>query len=502
MSDLILAIDAGTSAVKAAVFDLGGQMLTSASRPLAVTHPFPDQTVQSVKATFEAVVAVAGSAARDVGDRIDSVVVSSQRATFVPIDRSNSPLSEWISWQDHRGVRQCEKLRNQVGDDEYFRTTGLAIEPTAAISKIMWLADHDPGLFDSVGQFASHQGLILSLLGADEVVSSYSDAAYLGLFDITSGDWNPRLCELAGISIGAMGRVVPSGSIVGTVSSSISERIGISRTASLVVGGGDLQCGALGLGAADPSVMTVGLGTGGHCVAWTNEPVFLEDRVVSCQPHVLPDAWELEGIALSTASTWSWAARMFGDSAANAKTPDWDREIGRMASVPAGSDGVIVIPSLNGAGSPDWDPQVAGSAVGLRLRHGREHLLRASAEGICFELRRIKETMDLAVAPVTDVRLWGGPARSAFWAHLVADVFGVPVRPERDSRTGMLGAAVLAAVAGGGFSTHAEAIDSMVKNADPVEPDRGSSVVYEETYSRYCDAAQTLRMGFYRESNG
>lgn len=487
-ADLICAVDVGTSGAKAAVFDGQGSCLASAHRPCSGYRPAPDQFLQPVEGMRVAMVETLAEAMEGLGDRVGSVVVSSQRATFGVVDEDMTPVTDWISWQDHRGVAQCQQLAERFGAAAFYELTGLPIEPTAAISKLMWLREHDPRSLRAGTRVVSHQALLLHQLGAEGVVCSYSDASYLGLFDLSRRSWSAELCGLAGVDREQLGRAVASGTVVGAVPDAVARFTGLRPGTAIIVGGGDLQCGAVGVGSSGPGLLTVGLGTGGHCVAYADRPVFHPDRAVSCQAHVLPDAWEVEGIALSTGSTFDWLAGIAGGQHQGGSVHD--DLIQRASRAPAGSNGLLCLPMLNGAGAPDWDPAAAGALLGVRLHHGADEIVRAVMEGICMELRRIKESMDGFVDSVDQVRVWGGPARSPFWTGLVADVFGVPVYPEAAPHTGLLGAAVIAAVATGEYDSFPAACAAMVPEGAPCEPDAERTGVYEETFARYTAAVE------------
>ena len=205
--------------------------------------------------------------------RVGAVTVSGQRATFIALDADCPPLTEWISWQDHRGEAQCDALRDSVGEDAFYRITGLAIEPTAAISKIMWLRENRPDVFIAARYFVSHQSFILLTLGASQVVCSPSDASYLGVCDIGKRWWSELLCAIVGV--GADGSAIQeAGTKVGAVSAAVSAATGVLAGPDLVLGGGDLQCGALGVGADRSGSISMGLGTGGNCVAYLSDTRF------------------------------------------------------------------------------------------------------------------------------------------------------------------------------------------------------------------------------------
>lgn len=494
-ADLVCAVDVGTSGVKVAVLGPDGTLHGRARRNCMV-HYLNGHAEQSINDVWEAMTSAIAEAIADVASRIAAVTVSSQRATFVALDGNDRPLTEWISWQDHRGASYCTQLRDDIGDDSIYRITGLALDPTAPISKIMWMAKHQRQIFDDTVTFASHQAFILRQFGAESLVSGYSDASYMGTFDVSRLAWSEPICRSIGVEADRFGRVVDSGTVVGEVSESTSRATGLGRNTALVVGGGDLQCGSLGVGADRPGVLTVGLGTGGHCVSFLPSPAFHAKRAVNCQAHVVPGAWELEGIALSTASTLQWTADHLGEAdASDAGRRGRDRFeilVERAALSPAGADGLLALPMLNGAGAPHARPEFRGTVLGLNLTHDKGSLVRAFFEGICFELRSIYESMAEVGVDVTEIRAWGGPSKSAFITQMLADVFARPVTPAATADAGLVGAAIIGAAAMGLHSSIPDATAAMVRPGQVRLPLAENATVYSDCYARYLVAVSDL----------
>ena len=507
-ADLVCAVDVGTSGVKAALVSVAdGTFVSSGSRECQVLHRPDGGIEQSAEAVGAATLEAIAEAMRAIEPhRVGAVTVSGQRATFIALDADCRPLTEWISWQDHRGEAQCDALRDSVGEDAFYRITGLAIEPTAAISKIMWLRENRPDVFIAARYFVSHQSFILLTLGASQVVCSPSDASYLGVCDIGKRWWSELLCAIVGVGADGLGGIQEAGTKVGAVSAAVSAATGLLAGTDLVLGGGDLQCGALGVGADRSGSISMGLGTGGNCVAYLSDTRFHPTRAVSCQAHVIPGVWEMEGIALATASSFRWLAEELGGlesiAAAHSGRVVYDVLTELAEKVPAGSDGLLVIPALNGAGSPNWEPAFRGTVLGLSLRHDRATLFRAFIEGIAYEQRAMLDAMTELGIDASDIRLWGGPARSAMWCQLMADVFGRPVVAAATVDAGLVGAAILAAI---GIGVHADveaAVAAMVKPGRSYQPNAQNVTVYDRGYRRYLNAVSAiLQAGLYRNDS-
>jgi xylulokinase len=201
---------------------------------------------------------------------------------------------------------------------------------------------------------------------------------------------------------------------------------------------------------------------------------------------VIADAWEMEGITFSTASTFEWAASVLGRISAGSTEADWEDTIASVSAVPPGANGIVALPMLNGAGAPDWNPLVSGAVAGIRLRHDRFDVLRALVEGIGFELRRIRDSMPEEVGQITAVRVWGGPARSRLWVQLIADILGIPAFPEPSPNTGLMGAAIVAGLAMGWYPDAQMAANTVLPAVEPCLPTESLREVYDDSYGRFC----------------
>jgi xylulokinase len=248
----------------------------------------------------------------------------------------------------------------------------------------------------------------------------------------------------------------------------------------------------LGVGVIDPGAISIGVGTGGHCVAATTEPFLHPGLATSCQAHVVPARWEVEGIALATSATFQWLAEQLGapdtDSANGGDRSRYDDIITESLHVPPGADGLLVLPTLNGAGTPHWKPNVRGAVLGLSSSHTRATLYRAFLEGICYEMRGVLNAVCELGIEATDLRVWGGPARSAAWVQMFSNVLGRPLTVSTEADAGLVGAGILGAVGVGLRSTIESAVGSMVKAGHLTEPDPDHAAIYDHGYERYLDA--------------
>jgi xylulokinase len=499
MSEYLFAYDLGTTGVKAGILAPEGQLLRTTYREYRVVYPGPQWVEQPIDEMWKAQC----EATRELFDRagikptdIAAVAVSSQRATFVPVDRQERPMMHFIGWQDKRSIAQCEEMKRLIGPERYYQVTGLPIEPTAAASKILWLKEHAPEVFDNANLFASTQNVHLRQLGIVDAPCDLPDAAYLGLLDVDRLVWSRELLDALGIPEEKMPALAPSCQLVGEVSREAAEATGLAPGTSVVTAGGDLQVAGLGLGIVEPGRVSVGIGTGGGILIYLDHPARHPQIALNCLPHAVPGAWEMEGICLASGAAYKWYRDVLGVQEkviAYEKGLDAYQILDAKASqVEPGTNSVIVMPSFAGAGAPNWYPKARGVILGLTLDTDKEMLTRAMLEGICLEIRWILESAGGLGTPIEEIRIWGGGAKSSLWNQIAADVYGVPAARTVISEGGLVGAAICAGVGVGIYNDVREGAQALVKVAERYDPNPTTRDRYNEMFDIYKTTYQAL----------
>ena len=494
--------DLGTTGVKAGILTPAGELVASTYREYGVVYPGPLWVEQSIDAMWNAQC----EASRQVIDcwnidphEIAAVGISSQRATFVPVDHSGNPLTRFIGWQDKRSLAQCAEMERRVGAERYYRIAGLPIEPTAAVSKILWLKENEPKIFDQTRKFASTQNVHLVQMGVADAPCDLPDAAYLGLLDVDRLEWSAELLDALGIPGEKMPALAPSGMRVGEVSPAAAEATGLASGTPLVIAGGDLQTAGLGMGISEPGFVSVGIGTGGGVLIYLDKPLRHPDRALNCLPHAVPGAWEMEGICLASGAAYKWYRDTVGQlekaSAADLDIDAYDLLNAEAAQAASGSGGLLVMPALAGSGAPNWYPKARGVFLGLSLSTDKKQLTRAMLEGICLEIRWMLEAARKLGTDIEEVRIWGGAAKSDLWNQIAADVYGIPAARTTVPEAGLVGAAILAAVGVGIFSSAQEGARSMVQVERRYEPNPGLRLRYDEMFDLYKTTYRLLKEG-------
>jgi xylulokinase len=500
MTDYICAFDIGTTGVKAGILTPDGKVVGTAYREYGIQISGPQWVEQSVDEMWQAQGEACKQLLKDTAidpKQIVAIGISCQRATFVPVDKDQKPLMNFIGWQDQRSIEQCDRMKKQIGLERYYKIAGLPLDPIAAISKIVWLKDNRPDIFEKAHLFASTQNVHLTQLGVENAPCDLPDAAYLGLLDVDNLAWSVELLDTLGIPAEKMPRLVPSGTQVGTVSKAAAEATGLAEGTPIVTAGGDLQNAGLGMGVAEPGYVSVGIGTGGGVLICTDRPLRHPDIALNCLPHAVAGTWEMEGIALASGGAYKWVRDTLGESeclrAAEEGVDPYELLNAQAGEAPAGSNGLLMMPMLLGAGSPNWDPQARGVILGLKASTSKCDIVRAVMEGICLELRWIIESAERLGTAIEEVRIWGGAAKSPLWNQIAANVYGVPAARTEVPDAGLIGASICAGVGVGMFADARDGARRMVRIAERYEPDPAASAKYTEMFGIYKDAYKALR---------
>ena len=499
MGNHLLTFDIGTTGVKAGLFTSEGVLVGTAYQEYGVTYPKAQWVEQSISEMWEAQCLISNKLMDKTNlpsAEIAAIAISSQRATFVPVDENEKPLMNFIGWQDKRSIRQCEHMRRIVGEELYYQTAGLPIDPTAAVSKILWIKDNHPEIFERTAKFYSTQNVHLHQLGVENSPCDLPDAAYIGLLDVDRLVWSEELCKQLEIPLEKLPDLAPSGVQVGELSASAAKSLGLKKGIPIVTAGGDLQCAGVGMGITQAGLTSVGIGTGGGVLIYLDEPLRHPTAAMNCLPHAVENTWEMEGICLSSGAVYKWLRDTIGNSekeqALAAGVDPYDLLNELAASEEPGAQGIIVIPSFIGAGCPNWNPLARGAFLGLSLSTERKTLIRAVMEGICLEIRWMLEEANGLGTPIQEVRIWGGAAKSELWNQIAADVYGIPVSKTANSEAGLIGAAILAGAGVDLFESVQEGVDCLVQVAERYEPKPDLRSMYDEKFSIYKAAYSAL----------
>ncbi|NYE19032.1 xylulokinase [Microbacterium immunditiarum] len=473
-----LAVDVGTQSVKAAVLGHDG-LAPIATAPLAVSAPargaveqdprwFTDALAVAVPAALD----LAGVAGRDVA----RISVSSQLDAVVLHDRDGRTFGPALIWMDRRAVREAQAFARAADPDRVFERTGLNVDASHAAPKVMWLRAHRP---DDM-RAASFVGSLASFLTAwltGEVVHDLAQASSTLLMDVRTGSWDTGLAELAGLELERLPGIRPADTAAGTLRAPVAEVLGLTTRCEVLAGTGDDHASHLGGGGMAPGAVVDVVGTAEPVGARVEGAILDPDRLLETHRHAIRDQYLVQHPGFASGGAIRWLAGLLGVGQA--------RVLELCEQSPPGARGVRFVPSLSGALVPRWNPEVDAVFAGLSFATGPADLARAVVEGVCFALRDVVDRMrELGVGH--HVRVVGGGSRSRGWLAMKSAVLDAPLAVARVPDAAVVGAAMLAGMAGGEFGSVEEASDRLVGVVEhAVEPDPALVACYRDAHADY-----------------
>ncbi|QTE27931.1 xylulokinase [Pengzhenrongella sicca] len=435
---LVLAVDLSTTAAKAIASTTDGVVVAQASRPLRTAQPAPSQHEQDAEQWWAATQAAIAATVAQLDDpgRVRAVCLTHQRETFVCLDGEGRPLRPAILWLDGRAHAEIAAL----GSARVHELSGKPPDTTPAIYKLAWLASHEPEVLRAAARVGDVQAYLAARL-TGRWATSHASADTLGLFDLRRLDWSDELVELAGLRRDQLPDLVAAGEQIAPLTPDVARSLGLPSPVPLVAGIGDGQAAGLGLGATEPGIAYLNLGT--SMVLGVQSRGYRWDPAFRTLAGLRPGEFTLETILNAAAYLASWCREQFGAAGSDGQ-PGRELELGA-SRVPIGAEGLVTLPYWNAAQTPYWDPLARGATVGWHGRHTPAHLYRSILEGVGFELRlHLERLEEVTGTPITSIRAVGGGARSALWIQILTDITQRPVRVCAAPEVSAAGAAILA----------------------------------------------------------
>ncbi|GAB3491290.1 glycerol kinase GlpK [Nocardiopsis coralliicola] len=449
----VLTIDAGTTGVTALVVGEDARVLAKGYQEFPQHYPESGWVEHVPEEIWQATLAACRSAIDASGTTPTCIGITNQRETAVLWNRKRgSSPRRAVVWQDRRTADICRELADAGHEPRVTELTGLRLDPYFTGTKLTWIKRNDPRAWAGVESGETVVGtvdsyIVARLTAGARHVTDASNASRTLLYDIRTGQWSEELCALFGVPMAALPEVVPSYGDIGV--SDPDEFLGLRLPIAGIAG--DQQAAMFGQTCYAPGDSKCTYGTGSFILVNTGEqPVPAEQGLLSTVLWQHPDGrveYALEGSIFVTGAAVQWLRDGLGliDSAPQSEA---------LARSVSSSDGVVFVPALTGLGAPDWDPHARGSIFGITRGTGRAHLVRATLEAIAFEVRDVAEAMERASATsLPELRVDGGASSNNLLCQLQADQLGVPVARPQVQETTALGAAFLAGLGTGVWSS-------------------------------------------------
>lgn len=486
-------IDAGTTGVTVAIFDDRGVQLGTGYCEYHCHYPHPGWVEQDMEEVWNGICQAARAAVDEVDAavRIRSLALSTQRGSFVLLDENEQPIDRAILWNDSRAHEMEEVLAARIDPARYRQITGVPLSAAWSAAKIAWVARNRPAQLARARWICNGQEYFLRRLGAQTLETDPASLTLNGMMDIRRLDWSDEVLAAIGIERTLLPPVGQPARVVGRLSEAASLATGLSEGTTLCRGAGDQACAAIGAGVVSQGQAEVTIGTSAMMVAHLDDIDLMTGTSAYIGGHAMPEKWVLEGGAFAIGSALRWWRDTFGATGATADEGDgnaYDLMVAEALTAPPGAKGAIFQPFFAGQVTPYYDGTARAGLMGLGLQHDRACLIRALLEGCACEIRLMVEAIDRdLMGGIRDLRLTGGGTRSPEFTQIVADVLRRPVRLLENGECAVLGAAILGAVAVGHFADIPQAVASMVREADVIDPDPALGELYDALFATFRD---------------
>ena len=493
MHTILLAFDIGTSGLKASLVDENLNVLRNVTTSYP-THHKPgggceqdanDWWMSAVRAMM-----MLRELAPEYVKKVETIGISGHMLGCLPMDAEGQALRASMIHADTRALAVSNELRERFGRDYFYNISGNVLSPAATLCKILWLKREQPEVYEKTVKFLQAKDYLVYRLCGNMDSTDMSDASHAMLMNIRTLTYDHEMLQNVGIDESKLPQIHAGCEIAGRLTEEAACHLGLRAGIPVSVGGGDGACANVGAGVVQPGDFYLSLGT----TAWIAGQM---DKAFIDPEHRVFHIYSLDGKGSNVFGTVQCAGRSVSWAQELFDVPSPRAFDSTASTAPAGADGLIYLPYLEGERSPVFDSQAQGVFFGMHSTHKREHFLRAVLEGVGCGLGQILDVMR-EQTPIEDLRIIGGGAQSKLWKQIIADLCRVrlhDISTFSDSATS-LGAAAAAGVGIGLYGSLTEAT-SHVRLSSTISPNPDVQAVYDVTRKRYAMLYPSLKEAFH-----
>ncbi|MFP3953743.1 MAG: gluconokinase [Candidatus Acetothermia bacterium] len=483
----VVVVDVGTSNVKVGTVDPSGELLSHASRELAVERPEKGAAEHDPVALFDVLLSLIREVAGDQDDTIEGLVLSGYHGGFLPLDRDMQPLTGLITLLDTRTKVVMDQFEREFPMEEIYQKTGCPSLFIYALPRLFWLRKEKPDVFTNSRYFSDVKGYLLYRL-AGSFSTEPSVASATQMINIRENDWDDGILDMARIGRESLPEVVDGDTVVGDLSGKVARTTGLPEGTPVISGVYDGGSMILGMGGYSGEVGICNIGTTAMIRTCASEPILDSVSPPRLQTYsLLPDRWAIGGAVNNAGISLKWFrdTLSIGDG--------YEEIITRARGVGPGADGVFCLPFLTGERDPRVGNMASGVFFGIKDYHTSGHLSRSILEGVAYSLRMVLESLQDNEIQVDSLRIGGSGAKSDLWPSIVSDVLNLSVTKSMTPDATLIGSAMVAFTRLGKYSSLAEATDAMVRTGKVFEPDEDRQERYMEAYDFFVELISKLR---------
>ncbi len=426
------------------------------------------------------------------GESVAAIGLTGQMHGLVLLDESGKVLRPAILWNDGRTQSQCDEIHARIGKEKFIQITGNVALAGFTAPKILWVKENEPEVFSRARHVLLPKDYIRFRLTGGYAMDK-ADGSGTVLFDLKKRDWSAELLELLEIPGSWMPPTFEGPEITGWITKAVAGDLGLKPGTPVVAGGGDQAAGAVGVGAVEPGIIALTVGTSGVVFGTTPSALIEPEGRLHAFCHAVPGMWHFMGVMLSAAGSLQW----YRDTVAPGVA--FDDLLREAETIPAGCEGLQFLPYLSGERTPHPDPLARGAFIGLTLRHGRGHMTRAVLEGVAFGLKdSFTLIKNAGLEEIRQVRASGGGTKSSLWRQILASILDVELVRVNTAEAAAYGAGLLAGVGVGRWAEVISACKETVQVIDGCQPDKAEANAYQQSYALYRDLYPRLKDVFHK----
>lgn len=480
--ECFVGIDIGTSSVRAVAVDGRGQTLAVGQCEYDIIKPELDRAEQSMEMMWDATVrAIRQMLEKDAGlkESIKGIGYSGQMHGLVMVDKDRKPIRNAIIWADQRTADEIARIYETVPQEEFGSVYCNRLSTGFALTSLMWVREHEPENYAKIDKIMCPKDYIRYRM-CGELGTDASDGSSTGMWDMKKRTWAYDILKKLEVPLSFLPESHEAYERAGEVTGECAEITGLKKGTAIAYGGGDSLMMELGNGMIKNGFMASTIGTACHLTCALDSPIYDPQLRTNTWCHANEHLWSIMGAHLSGGVALKWLKNNILEMGT------FDEMNEYAAKIPAGSEGLLFLPYLNGERTPHNDPDAKAVYLGMTLKHTKAHMIRSTMEGIVYSMKESMSILESLGIKADRIIASGGGAKSPLFRQIQADMYNCPIYTNREKEQASLGAAITAAVGCGYFKGYEEACESMVRLNDEItEPNPEHVKIYDEEFLRF-----------------
>lgn len=480
--ECFVGIDLGTSSVRAVAVDPMGRTIADGQCEYDIMKPELNRAEQDMEQLWQATIQAIRkmlSAAPEIREGIRGIGYSGQMHGLVMVDADGRPIGNAIIWADQRTGETIKKIYETVPEEQFGQVFCNRLSAGFLLPSLMWVKENEPQNYEKIYKVMLPKDYIRYRM-CGEFGTDASDASSTGMWDMKNRTWAYEILNRLGVETDILVESHEAYEKAGVITDECAAQTGLKKGTFVAFGGGDSLMMELGNGMIKSGRMASTIGTACHLTCALDAPLYDPALRTNTWCHGGEKLWSIMGAHLSGGVALKWLKNnileygSFDDMTAIAQT------------IPAGSEGLLFLPYLNGERTPHNDPDAKAVYLGMTLKHTKAHLIRSTMEGIVYSMKESYAIFRSLGITADRVIAAGGGAKSPLFRQIQADMYDCPIYTNQGKEQASIGAAMTAAVGSGYFRDYEEACESMVRlNQEITEPIRENVKKYEEEFLRF-----------------